>query len=41
VCISFKQPVSSKPALGKMRHPALTVTVSDPAGLVESLDRLT
>jgi hypothetical protein len=40
VCISFKEPVSSKPALGKMRHPALTVTVSDPAGLVESLNGL-
>ena len=37
VCISFKEPVSAKPAFGKFRHPGLTVTVTDRSGLVEAL----
>jgi hypothetical protein len=38
VCITFAEPV--RVLLGNvMRHPSLTVTVADPAGLVEAIDR--
>jgi hypothetical protein len=37
VCISFKEPVTAKPAFGRFRHPGLTVTVIDRSGLVDAL----
>lgn len=39
VCIQFRQPVPAIEPLGVVRHPALTVTVSEPAALAELLDR--
>ncbi|MGW0808523.1 hypothetical protein [Nonomuraea sp. NPDC002799] len=39
VCVRFRRPVSGSEPLGLLRHPALTVTVDDPAGLAGSLTR--
>ncbi len=39
VCISFHEPIPGIEPLGLLRHPSLTVTVADVAGLVELLDR--
>lgn len=39
VCIRLAVPVRGIEPFGVLRHPALTVTVSDPAGLAELLDR--
>jgi hypothetical protein len=39
VCIRFAAPVPGIGPLGLVRHPALTVTVADTAGLAELLDR--
>jgi hypothetical protein len=35
VCIRFREPVRGIDPLGLLRHPALTVTVADPASLAE------
>ncbi|MGH9119670.1 MAG: hypothetical protein ACRD0A_17880 [Acidimicrobiales bacterium] len=37
VCICFHRPVRPVPPFPLLRHPALTVTVADPNGLVELL----
>jgi hypothetical protein len=37
VCICFRRPVRPVPPFPLLRHPALTVTVADPDGLVELL----
>jgi hypothetical protein len=37
VCIRFDEPVRGSDPLGKLRHPALTVTVDDPDELVRLL----
>ncbi|MCF6476305.1 hypothetical protein FAF44_49395 [Nonomuraea sp. MG754425] len=34
VCVSFRRSVSGSEPLGVLRHPALTVTVEDPARLI-------
>jgi hypothetical protein len=39
VCIRFEQPVSGADPLGLLKHPALTVTVAEPAALAALLDR--
>src|SRR5690606_154531 len=39
VCIRFEEPVRGLDPLGLVLHPGLTVTVDDPAGLAELLDR--
>lgn len=39
VCIRFAEPVRGIDPLGLLRHPGLTVTVEDCAGLAELLDR--
>jgi hypothetical protein len=39
VCISFRKPVVGLDPFGLLRHPGLTVTVADPAGLVDALSR--
>ena len=39
VCIQFKDPVPAALPAGVLRHPAATVTVADPDGLVRLLDR--
>lgn len=39
VCIRFARPVRGIDPLGLVRHPALTVTVEEPAALAELLDR--
>lgn len=41
VCITFRQPVAGIEPTGLLRHPSLTVTVADPAGLLARLDRAT
>jgi hypothetical protein len=38
VCVRFHRPVRGVDPLGVVRHPALTVTVADAAGLAELLD---
>lgn len=38
VCLSFRRPVRGMDPLGLLRHPALTVTVADTAGLVTALE---
>ncbi len=38
VCICFVEPVGALAPFGLLRHPAATVTVADPEGLVEELD---
>jgi hypothetical protein len=38
VCVRFRRPVRGIDALGLIRHPGLTVTVADAAGLVEVLE---
>ncbi|MDQ1438420.1 MAG: hypothetical protein QOK43_2049 [Acidimicrobiaceae bacterium] len=38
VCIRFKEPVSALAPKALFRHPALTVTVDDAAGLVDALE---
>lgn len=37
VCIRFDRPVPGLDPFGRLRHPALTVTVADPAGLARAL----
>ncbi len=37
VCIRFKQPVTGALPFGVLKHPALTVTVDDPAALADAL----
>lgn len=37
VCIEFAEPVAGIEPLGLLRHPALTVTVADGAGLLDAL----
>jgi hypothetical protein len=37
VCIRFDEPVTGLDPLGKVRHPALTVTVDDPDELIRLL----
>ncbi|MFC4121909.1 hypothetical protein [Nonomuraea zeae] len=37
VCLRFRRPVSGSDPLGLLRHPALTVTVDDPARLVQQV----
>jgi len=37
VCIRFSEPVAMRPPYGPLRHPAATVTVARPAGLVSLL----
>lgn len=37
VCVGFARPVRGMDPLGILRHPAVTVTVGDPAGLRERL----
>lgn len=39
VCIGFARPVTGIEPWGVVRHPALTVTVAEPAALAELLDR--
>lgn len=39
VCVEFAEPAPAIEPLGKLRHPALTVTVADCGGLVEELIR--
>lgn len=39
VCIRFARPVTGIDPWGVVRHPALTVTVAEPAALAELLDR--
>jgi hypothetical protein len=40
VCLTFAQPVAGLEPTGRLRHPNLTVTVADPAGLVAALNAL-
>jgi hypothetical protein len=37
LCVRFSEPVAGIDPLGRVRHPALTVTVADPAGLAAVL----
>lgn len=37
LCIRFRQPVAGIEPTGRLRHPALTVTVSDVAGLARAI----
>jgi hypothetical protein len=37
VCLSFRDPVPGVEPTGRLRHPNLTVTVADPAGLAAAL----
>jgi hypothetical protein len=37
LCLRFHEPVHGGEPVGLLRHPALTVTVADPAGLAERL----
>ena len=37
LCISFREPVAGIEPTGRLRHPALTVTVADPEGLAAAL----
>jgi hypothetical protein len=37
VCLTFEEPVTGIDPAGFVRHPGLTVTVADPAGLAEAL----
>lgn len=37
VCIQFREPVAGAEPTGRFRHPALTVTVEDPVGLMAAL----
>jgi hypothetical protein len=37
VCIHFEEPVAGIEPTGRLRHPGLTVTVADVAGLVDEL----
>lgn len=39
VCMLFAEPVAGIDPLGVLRHPGLTVTVADRAGLIEALGR--
>lgn len=39
ICLGFAEPVSGIDPLGVIRHPNLTVTVSDCAGLLSVLER--
>jgi hypothetical protein len=39
VCIRFKEPVAGIDPFGLVRHPALTVTVDDPPGLIAVLQQ--
>ena len=39
VCIRFAEPVPGLEPTGRLRHPALTVTVAEPHALVEALSR--
>ncbi len=39
VCIRFHEPVGGIEPTGRLRHPALTVTVADVAGLTQALAR--
>jgi len=39
VCIRFRRPVAGVEPTGLLRHPGLTVTVQDVAGLVATIDR--
>ena len=41
VCISFREPVTGLTPSKRMRHPGLTVTVADCAGLVRALNART
>lgn len=36
-CLAFRQPVACRPWSRQRRHPAVTVTVADPAGLAEAV----
>jgi hypothetical protein len=38
VCVRFHEPVPGALAIRRLRHPALTVTVEDPASLVDLLE---
>lgn len=40
VCLTFLAPVTGMDPLGLLRHPGLTVTVSDPEALVEALNNV-
>ena len=39
VCVDFEEPVRGLDPAGLVKHPSLTITVEDPAGLAELLDR--
>jgi hypothetical protein len=39
VCITFHSPIPGIEPFGRIRHPALTVTVSDVDGLIEAVGR--
>jgi hypothetical protein len=39
VCVRFREPVAGMEPTGRIRHPGLTVTVADCAGLVTALQR--
>ncbi len=41
VCIRFHRPVPAADPFGLLRHPATTVTVADPEGLVAAVTRRT
>jgi hypothetical protein len=37
VCVAFRKPVPAMEPTGRLRHPGVTVTVADPAGLADLL----
>ncbi len=37
LCVRFREPVAVVEPTGRLRHPALTVTVADPDGLAAAL----
>lgn len=39
LCVSFVEPVRAIEPTGALRHPGATVTVADPEGLAEALNR--
>lgn len=39
LCIRFREPVRALDPTGRLRHPAVTVTVADPAALITALEK--